>query len=112
MEVRIKQTGIYSLFGLPHGKVGAQSLAAGDVVELPEYYATELIEQGMVEEYVEPAKETVAEEVVTEEDPQPTTKRRPRKKATPPKPDTERHISEVATEEAFDIAKRSNDNEQ
>ena len=106
MKVRIKRTGTYSKFGLPHGKVGAQELAAGDVVELPDYYATELIDKDMLEAYLEPVKETVAEEVVTEEDPPPTTKRRPRRKSASPQADTKRHIPEATAEKAFGIAKK------
>lgn len=106
MKVRIKQAGTYSRFGLPHGKVGAQTLVAGDVVELPDYYAAELIDKDMLEAYAEPAKEPVVEEVVTEEAPRPTTKRRPRRQSVSPQADTKRHIPEVTAEDAFNIAKR------
>ena len=97
MKVRIKQAGTYSRFGLPHGKVGAQTLVAGDVVELPDYYAAELIDKGMIEEYVEPA-----EKIVTEAAP----KRKPRRKSAAPKIDTDRHVPEVTADEAFGVGKR------
>ena len=106
MKVQIKRTGTYSKFGLPHGKVGAQTLVAGDVVELPDYYAAELIDKDMIEGYMEPAKETVAEEVVTKETPPPTTKRRPRRKSASPQADTKRHIPKATAKKPVGIAKK------
>ena len=84
MKVRIKRAGTYSKFGLPHGKVGAQELKVGDVVELPDDYAAELIEKGMMGEYVKPKP-----------------RRKPRAKQVTPKADTERRIPSVTAEEAL-----------
>jgi len=70
MKVRIKVAATYSKFGLPHGKVGAQSLAAGDVVELPDNYVMELIVRGMMEEYAEPIQKSA----------EPAPKRKPRRR--------------------------------
>jgi len=93
MKVRIKRAGRYSKFGLPHGKVGAQDLTAGDVVELPEPYAAELINKDMMEEYVEPPKPVVAKAAP---------KRKPRRKSA----DTKRHVPVVTADEALGVAKK------
>lgn len=94
MKVRIKVAATYSKFGLPHGKIGAQSLAQGDIVELPGDYAAELIGRGMMEEYVEPIEKSV----------EPASKPRRRYK---PKSDTKRRIPDVsAEEETFGIGKK------
>ena len=97
MKVRIKQAGTYSRFGLPHGKVGAQTLVAGDVVELPDGYVAELIDKGMMEEYVEPS---------VEKDVEPAPKRKPRRKVVVPKASADRHVPEVTIDEAFGVGKR------
>jgi len=47
MKVRIKLDARYALYGLPHGKVGAQDLVKGDVADFPDDYAWEIIESGM-----------------------------------------------------------------
>ena len=77
------------MFGLPHGKVGAQELAEGDVTELPDGYVVDLIDKGYMEEYVKPKS-----------------RGRPRKKTTSPKPDMKRHIPNMAAEEAFGVTKK------
>ena len=89
MKVRIKRTGTYSRFGLPHGKVGAQELADGDVVELPDSYVVDLIDKGYMEEYIKPKS-----------------RGRPRQKTTSPQPDMKRHIPKVTADEAFGVGKR------
>ena len=93
MKVRIKLDARYALYGLPHGKVGAQDLATGDVADFPDDYAWEIIESGMAEEYVKPAEKSV----------EPASKSRRRYK---PKPDTKRYIPDVTAEEAFGIGKK------
>jgi len=86
MKVRIKCDARYALYGLPHGKVGAQDLATGDLVDFPDDYAEELIKSGLAEEYVESMP-------------------KPRRRAKP-KPDTVRYVPSVSAEEAFGIAKK------
>jgi len=93
MKVRIKAAATYSKFGLPHGKVGAQNLVKGDLVDFPDDYAREIIASGMAEKYVEPIEKSV----------EPASKPRRRYK---PKSDTKRRIPDVSAEEAFGIGKK------
>ncbi len=88
MKVRIKRDARYALYGLPHGKMGAQSLAKGDLVDFPDDYAAGLIESGLAEEYMEP---------------KPKTKPKPKLKY---KPDAVRHVAEVTADKTFGVGKK------
>jgi len=83
MKVRIKLDARYALYGLPHGKMGAQKLAKGDLVDFPDDYAAGLIESGLAEEYVK-------------------LKQKPRRRY---KSDTARHVPDVSANETFGITK-------
>lgn len=56
MKVRILQDGTYSKFNIPgyRHRVGKQQLAAGDMIDYPDWYAAEIVESGRAVAYVEP----------------------------------------------------------
>jgi len=112
MKVRIKVAATYSKFGLPHGKVGAQILAEGDVVELPGDYVAELIDRGMMEEYVEPVKRSRQKKAPARvtplgiDDGPKTTAQAVEDARKVAKGDTARHTSDVSADKTFGVGKR------
>lgn len=55
MKVQILRDGKFSRFNIPgyRHRVGIQQLAAGDMVDFPDWYAKNIIESGHAEAYVE-----------------------------------------------------------
>lgn len=56
MKVQILQDGTYSFFNIPgyRHRVGKQQLAAGDVIDYPDWYAEEIIASGLAVDCAEP----------------------------------------------------------
>jgi len=58
MKVQILQDKIYFRFNIPgyRHRVGKQTLAAGDVVDFPDWYAKSIVEERLAVAYAEPAQ--------------------------------------------------------
>lgn len=56
MKVQILQDGTYSRFNIPgyRHRVGRQELAAGAVMDFPDWYAEEIVASGLAVVYAEP----------------------------------------------------------
>lgn len=56
MEIQILIAGTYSDFEVPGrpNKIGAKHLAAGDVVDYPDWYAESIVGSGLAKAYTEP----------------------------------------------------------
>ena len=65
MKVQILQDGQYSRFNIPgyRHRVGKQQLAAGDVVDYPDWYAESIVEEGLAMAYAEPPETQVAQPI-------------------------------------------------
>lgn len=61
MRVQILRDGQYSRFNIPgyRHRVGKQQLAAGDVIDFPDWYAKSIVDDGLAEHWVAPDVPTV-----------------------------------------------------